>query len=226
MRVFYYEILDSTMNKAQELIDSGHKNFFVMANKQTNGRGRLGRAWHSADGNLYCTMVVENSAVNLNAYLSFCFGVALFDVLQEYDKILLNHPNLCLKWPNDILFHHQKVAGILCQIHKNCVLIGFGCNFVANDWGGFLPIKPDFQELFAKLARKFQYYYEILQKFGFVGIKHHWLSRAMEINTPIRTTIGTEKQQGFFMGVDDTGGLLFAQNNIIKTIIVGDIAVS
>lgn len=89
----------------------------VVADEQTAGMGRLGRAWYSAAGEgLYVTFVLAAKPVPV---MMLALGLAVRDVIG---------PQADLRWPNDVLLRECKCAGILAQAEGNIVLAGIGIN--------------------------------------------------------------------------------------------------
>lgn len=125
---YYFYETSSTMEIAKELAEKG-KRVIVIAEKQTQGRGRLGRKWESQEGGLWFTLSLTNSIplkhVFLLTYLSaVATALAIRDTYQLPAKV---------KWPNDVLLHERKVAGILLEIKAEVdlllyTLIGIGVN--------------------------------------------------------------------------------------------------
>jgi BirA family biotin operon repressor/biotin-[acetyl-CoA-carboxylase] ligase len=99
-----------------------------LAETQTAGRGRRGDQWQSpATGNLYLSLFWPHCAEKLNQGLSIAIGISLINTLNEAG---INQ--LQLKWPNDVLFNRQKLAGILVESRfntKQYSVVGIGLNF-------------------------------------------------------------------------------------------------
>lgn len=125
------EVVGSTSTLLNEMVGAGSLDGLVrLAELQLQGRGRRGRGWMSPYAN--------NLAMSLGARLpqrpdqlggfSLCAGLAVADRLQ-----LFGVPGVELKWPNDVLVHGAKVAGILIELHGvhggSEVVIGVGVNF-------------------------------------------------------------------------------------------------
>ena len=103
----------------------------MTARQQTAGRGRRGNAWISAPGNLYATLLVSDPASPENApELSFVAALAVHDAIV--DRAAALREKLALKWPNDVLYDGQKLAGILIESEtiagRLAVAIGIGVN--------------------------------------------------------------------------------------------------
>jgi BirA family biotin operon repressor/biotin-[acetyl-CoA-carboxylase] ligase len=105
----------------------------VIAERQTAGRGRLGRAWHSPSGlNLYCSIVLRPPlAPTAVAQIGLVAGVAVADAIAQESGL-----RPALKWPNDVLLDGRKVAGILTEMESEVervhhVIPGIGVNLNA-----------------------------------------------------------------------------------------------
>jgi BirA family transcriptional regulator, biotin operon repressor / biotin---[acetyl-CoA-carboxylase] ligase len=101
-----------------------------VADAQTAGRGRLGRAWHSPPGeNLYVSFVLRPKLpTGLVACVTLAAGLAVADAVAP----LVSSP-VRLKWPNDVLLSDRKVAGVLCEAavsegRTSFVVVGIGLN--------------------------------------------------------------------------------------------------
>lgn len=106
-----------------------HGTAFVAA-RQHAGRGSRGRAWASARGGLWCSIVARPPRADAFAALSLRVGLAVAEVLESLLPAL---PALQLKWPNDLLAEGRKLAGILCEASwsgAECrwVVVGLGIN--------------------------------------------------------------------------------------------------
>lgn len=95
---------------------------FVRAETQTHGRGRFGRTWVSAPGNLFVTVRLPDAAEILDTLLPLCLGLILVRALET-----LRVPAR-IKWPNDILVGLSKVGGILVEKRGPVIMAGLGVN--------------------------------------------------------------------------------------------------
>lgn len=96
---------------------------WLVAERQTAGRGRQGREWSSPPGNLYASGLVMLRPTDPPApTLALVAGVATVEALAM--------PELMLKWPNDVVYSRSlaKVAGILVERSDNNVVVGVGVN--------------------------------------------------------------------------------------------------
>ncbi len=131
MRLLHYNELDSTNLEARRLWPAHQPEpVAVRAITQTQGMGRNGRAWHSPLGGMWLTVVWPlNKPMHYYQALPLVVGLALTKALEENFG---NQLALQIKWPNDVLLHGKKVAGILCQsdttLNPPAILIGVGLN--------------------------------------------------------------------------------------------------
>ena len=82
----------------------------VLAEIQTAGRGRDGRTWHSPSGGIWLALLLRPQRAALSI-VSIRAGLVVADVVDD----LLRAPQARLKWPNDVLLHDRKLAGVLCE---------------------------------------------------------------------------------------------------------------
>jgi BirA family biotin operon repressor/biotin-[acetyl-CoA-carboxylase] ligase len=105
--------VDSTILEAWRLVDAGEPApFWLTADEQTQGRGRMARNWISKPGNLYSTLVLPDPG---NAHLlPFAVALAVFETARAS---IGEHQaqRLRLKWPNDVLHDGAKLSGILIE---------------------------------------------------------------------------------------------------------------
>lgn len=104
--------------------------FWLRAERQSAGKGRAGRVWQGEAGNLFCSTLVNLHPGDPSpATLALVAGLAAHDALAEAKPLL--------KWPNDLLIGGAKVAGILCEMVGQAVIVGIGVNVAA------APALPD-----------------------------------------------------------------------------------
>ncbi len=115
--------------------EGGEEGEVFVADAQTAGRGRVGRAWESPKGkNLYVSLLLrpplEPSAAPL---LTLVAGAAIFDALSG---LLADPAPLKIKWPNDVYYENRKIAGVLTEMGSHgpqvaWVVVGVGLNLNA-----------------------------------------------------------------------------------------------
>lgn len=109
--------LESTNDYARKLGDQGVSHgSWISARAQTAGRGRLGRQWSSASGNLFLSMVLRPEKTFPMTWIPLVVALAIYRVAKRSQPAL----ELALKWPNDLGIRDRKigfrkVGGILCE---------------------------------------------------------------------------------------------------------------
>ncbi|HEX4749586.1 MAG TPA: biotin--[acetyl-CoA-carboxylase] ligase [Bryobacteraceae bacterium] len=124
--IFYYPTINSTMIKASVLASSGAADgTVILADEQTAGVGRLGRSWASqAELGIYCSMLLRlNLRPGSLPLASLVLGLAAAEAIQKATEFVCD-----LRWPNDVLIHEKKVAGILTHLTEGCIIAGIGIN--------------------------------------------------------------------------------------------------
>ena len=137
----HFKEIDSTNEEARRLAAAGVQGpLWILADRQSKGRGRRGREWHSLAGNLYATLLLNPvSRIAQCAQLSFVAALAVGDLVARYAPLAVPE----LKWPNDVLADGRKIAGILLETSgmdagaPDWLAIGFGVNLV---WYHFWPL--------------------------------------------------------------------------------------
>ena len=117
-KVYFFDELTSTMDLANKLITQ-NKTGVVVAKKQTEGRGRYGRKWDSAEGGLYFSIIEETIKTE---HLSEIISLSIVETIKEYGI------NCKIKFPNDIIYRNKKIAGILIEKKGEIYIIGIGIN--------------------------------------------------------------------------------------------------
>lgn len=132
MKILTFDSLDSTSAHAARLLDQDAMQapFAVISRTQTAGRGRSGKSWDSPEGGLYLTMVLPSlpKGVQKNNLLPLWVAAVTASWLQKQFSF-----RCTIKWPNDLLFAGEKLAGILCESRVQGqsfgpFLIGIGIN--------------------------------------------------------------------------------------------------
>ena len=123
--VYYIEETDSTMTDARILAERGEPDgTVVFAGFKSEGRGRIaGRVWESRPHeSLLCTVIFRRKP---DPVITLRTGLA---VAQTFKRFIPGHGDVTVKWPNDVLFRGQKMAGILCESDGSTILVAAGLN--------------------------------------------------------------------------------------------------
>lgn len=196
---------------AGEVVPEGE---WLVADRQTAGRGRQGRTWFDGHGNFMGSTVVHPGPGDPSpASLALLCGVALHEVVST----LVPPPHLALlKWPNDVMIGNAKLAGILLEGAGRAVVVGIGVNLVQAPQvvgretvalTAFGPA-PDRDHFAEALARQFDLELQRWRSFGLEPLIRRWLAAAHPEGTAL--TVGEPGEpalQGSFAGLGADGAL-------------------
>ena len=129
IKIKKYKIVKSTNDIALKLIKQKiSEPTLITSEKQTNGRGRVGKKWISKKGNLFISLFFKFDQRKIN-FKQFAILNA-FLLKKVISKIILK--KVKIKWPNDLLFNNQKFCGILQEVIKfdnfDYLIVGIGVN--------------------------------------------------------------------------------------------------
>jgi BirA family biotin operon repressor/biotin-[acetyl-CoA-carboxylase] ligase len=190
-----------------------------LAEQQTAGRGRRGRAWLSPVGRsiaLSIGMRFDTPGEALHS-LSLVVGVAVADAVSGFDV-----PEVRLKWPNDILLGHGKLGGILIELvdlgDQPTVVIGVGLNVgsgaqiqgqVDQPVADLLEAAPRISRnaLASALINSIVDYCREFEDSGFGPIRDTWLGLHAYQDCDVEIVIGNRAVRGKVRGVTHTGEL-------------------
>lgn len=124
------DVAESTNSLLMQRAAQGGHAQCIVAELQTQGRGRRGRAWHGAlGGSLTFSLLWRfNLGASQLSGLSLAVGVALVRALHEF-----GHSGIHLKWPNDLVHGYRKLGGVLIELQGDAMgpataVIGVGLN--------------------------------------------------------------------------------------------------
>lgn len=211
----------------------------LVAELQTQGRGRRGRTWFSGLGDSLTFSILWPSqcAVNALSGLSLAVGVAIVRALTS-----LKICDVSLKWPNDVLFDHSKLAGVLIELHGDMlspgtVIIGIGLNFKLSnatknqvdqkiiDIVSIIGSIPDRNQLLAVLLKKLIKVLDVFELSGFEPFAKEWeryhayQGKAIQVNFPDGTI-----KNGVAIGIASDGALQINTSTGIVQLRSGEIS--
>jgi len=127
----WFDSIGSTNDEALAWAAAGADDLsIVMADEQTQGRGRLNRRWFTPKGSALAVSLILRPSASLRPHLSRTVGLAALSIAESFSQ---NGLNPQIKWPNDILLNEKKVAGILVESvwsgeDVDSLVIGMGIN--------------------------------------------------------------------------------------------------
>lgn len=239
--IHIFQEIDSTNLKGMDLGKRGSpEGTIILAETQSNGRGRLGRKWISPEGNIYLSVILRPEISPSHAPLiTLMAAVASASSLKNN----LNIP-ASIKWPNDILIEGKKVGGILTEMNSgmdkiNFIVLGIGIN--VNMDISILP--PDVRaistsikdtiggsvsriEVLSSLLKELDKWYNIFIENGSGPILKEWRALSSNLGKRVMAASLNGVMEGVAMDIDDYGRLILKlDNGSIEKITSGDVTV-
>jgi len=237
-RIYAYDATDSTMDIAHRLAGAGEpEGSVVVAERQSRGRGRLGRSWLSPKGKGIYISVILRPTVQLQTVplVTLMAAVAAARAVERETGL---RPGI--KWPNDLMLGGKKIAGILTELNAELnraryVIIGIGMNVntpktqlparatsLAEEKGGRLDRVSLARALLVEVDRA---YAEFLSE-GFDGILEAWRGFASFLGRRIRVVAEGRTVDGQAVDVDSNGALLVrTDNGFVEPVAAGEVLV-
>lgn len=203
---------------------------WLVADRQTGGRGRQGRSWLDAPGNFMGSTVVHLSPQDpAPATLSFVAALAVYETVLAR---IANPRDLQLKWPNDVLLRGGKFCGLLLEREGSSVVVGIGVNLAsaprserqANALAEQGPA-PDRDAFAAELGAQFDLELGRWRQFGLEPILNRWLAVAHPVGSALTVhEPNGDRVSGAFDGLEPDGALrLRLADGSCRVIHAGDV---
>ncbi len=240
-RIIHLPELESTQSKARELAGKGEpEGSLVLAERQTQGRGRLHRVWTGLPGSIFLSLILRPTTPAHNAsHFPLLAGVAL---ARTVDNCL---PGLRprLKWPNDLQLKGKKCAGILTELAAeperiHYLLLGIGLN--VNCPAG--QLNPEIRDiatslqietggtvsrtiLVRTLLQELEILYQTYQSQGFEPVKTQWKTWSNTLDKQVRITRIKQDLEGRALDIDAQGALIIQlANGRLRSVSAGDVS--
>ncbi len=210
MKIYRYKEVTSTQKIAKKLVENGAEEGVVVADLQTEGRGRLDRKWISPLGGLYFSIVLK-----INEKLPLISAIAVAQTLKKIDL------DAKIKWPNDILIKNKKIAGILIECIDGYAILGVGINIDKSPLESATSIKDEgvhvSKEVLLNQILEHLHFYKSAE-----NIVEEYKKLSNTIGRFVRIKTVKEEIEGKAVDIDEHGRLIIEKDNKLKTIISGD----
>lgn len=239
--ILYFDSIDSTNTKAQELAEKGYPSgTLVVADKQIAGKGRRGRNWESPSGcGIFMTLMLKpdinpNNASMLTLVSALAVAKALADITGKDAKI---------KWPNDIVIDGRKVCRILTEMsaqfdYINNIVIGIGINVNNSSFPEEISAtasslrllsggkKYRRAEIIEKIMEYFEKYYSIfLETEDLSALVNEYDAMLVNMKRQVKVLDPKEPFEGTAMGITKTGELIVDTWESRKLVSSGEVSV-
>jgi biotin-[acetyl-CoA-carboxylase] ligase BirA-like protein len=237
--IHHFNEVTSTNDVAKELAAKGaEEGTVVVSERQTLGRGRLGREWASPQGGMWFSMVLRPKVAPKDASkLTFVAAVAVTKLIREMFDLEAE-----IKWPNDILIGGKKVCGILTETSTkgdavDFVVAGVGINanvslnsFSEELRDSLTSLKKELKEeinrekFMRALLEELERYYVMFTQKKFDLILGEWRNLAGFLGQYVEIKSFDEEFIGRAVDVDQDGALMVKlRDGTVKKVLSGDI---
>lgn len=230
-KIYYFPELESTniiaKEKATHKEEGVNEGTIVIAERQSAGKGRLGRNWFSPAGGIWLSMILyPQLSPSYIPRITLMTAVAVVKAIERCTKIKTQ-----IKWPNDILINEKKVCGILTEMSAeldliNWVVVGIGVNvnikqqeFPENIRERTTSLKEALRKEISRVRlvqmflKEFERYYELLKKREISLILKEWKSYSHTLGKKIRVDMGERIITGEAVDINEEGALILKKED-------------
>ncbi len=236
-RIFSYASTTSTNDVAYMLAEqSMQEGALILSEKQTKGRGRMGRSWASpAKGGLYFSLILRPRITPTEAgRITLMASICVAKVIRDSYAI-----DAVIKWPNDVYVGREKICGILTEMNAeqdgiNFIILGIGINL--NTDPGKLPkgstslkykIKKHINRIqfLQKLLCELELHYLKIKNLKFEEIISEWRDLSITLGKRIKVKWRSNLIEGQAMDIDSSGALIVRDDfGFFHHILSGDVS--
>jgi BirA family biotin operon repressor/biotin-[acetyl-CoA-carboxylase] ligase len=238
--IYTFKTIGSTNETAKRIAESGSlEGTVITAEKQTRGKGRLGRSWHSPPGKgLYFSIILhpEIDVVKMPA-LSQVAALSVSKVIERLTKM-----ETLVKWPNDCLLNGKKVAGILLEASAELdkvayVILGIGINIntIKKELPSSLRSKAtslgieagkefDKVGILKLLLYELEKSYNSFCKYGLRFIGPELTKKSVVLGRMLDFKLGRKKITGTAINLDENGALRVEVGRDVQTLSAGEVS--
>lgn len=236
----FLDSVDSTNTYLMQAYVAGlrHGLVAVLAQAQTQGRGRAGRAWLAEPGASVCLSIGLPLDCSEMPFLPLCVGVGIAQCLQSLGV------GVSLKWPNDVLIQGRKLAGVLCEGGQGpaggFTVVGIGLNIrpvhvpsgqagvpptaLVDHWPSYRPL-PDARALAYRLVPSVVSAIELGRRSGLDDIAAWFAQRDAFVGQPVAVSDqGQVLMQGLALGLASDGAYRIQTPQGEQRVYVGDVS--
>lgn len=220
--IHHFQSVPSTNNVAKELAEDGAaEGTVIIAEEQTQGRGRMDRTWHSPAGGIWMSVILRPDLPPYRVQdITLVAAVAVVNAIKVSTGL-----DPMIKWPNDIYMGGRKVCGILTEMKGEAdkvhyVVVGIGLN-VNNDFAeaendlqtagslkGIAHKQLDRKELVREILSCFEKNFSIYCREGLASILDLWRHNNITLGRNVILKIGDREFSGIAVDITSEGGLL------------------
>jgi BirA family biotin operon repressor/biotin-[acetyl-CoA-carboxylase] ligase len=241
-KIFRYKRVNSTQDKAKKFAQKGlAEGTAIIAEIQTQGKGRLGRRWVSPKGGIWVSIILRPEITSMETpKITMIGGLAVAKAIAELFRLEAK-----LKWPNDVLVRtngveFRKVCGVLTEAvlgigRVNYVIMGLGINVnnrippalrdVAISLKDATGRNLSREKLLRKVLEKFDNYYLDFKKLGMDPILKECKRISAVLGREVKIECADEVIEGKALDIDEYGALIVETDEGRKKVVAGDVTI-
>lgn len=237
----YYANTPSTIGVGRQLAQEGDMGklhgLVIIAEEQTGGVGRMGRAWVSPGGGIWITIMLRpHIPVDHVFMITMAGSIAVARAIRkEYDIGAL------IKWPNDIFIGSRKVAGLLLElsaeadlVHHCLLSLGIDANVPVAEFdpvirdritslSAELGREVDRAALLARVLKEFESHLQLVEDGEYDTIIQEWKSLSSTLENRVQIKTLKESFEGEAIDIDEFGALIVRKDDkTLERVIAGD----
>lgn len=221
-KLLYIEEVDSTNEECRRQAAKGcESGLLVVCDKQTAGKGRLGRKWEAIKNECLCMSIILRPDIMPyeTPQITLIAGIAVRRIINR-----LTYLDVQIKWPNDIIYKGRKLTGILTEMSAemekvNYIICGIGINVNTEGFEGELKEKAT--SIYIETGRRFKRNnivnefineflpaYELFCREGFAPFVNEYNEYCANVGMEVKTVGGRSEIHGIAKGVNHRGELI------------------
>ncbi|MCP3676412.1 MAG: biotin--[acetyl-CoA-carboxylase] ligase [Deltaproteobacteria bacterium] len=237
---FHHEIASTNKTAIRMAKGLAPEGTVVVADRQSGGRGRLGRRWESPSGGIYTSIILRPPIAPRDApKMNLMAAVAVAEAVAGF----LPRPPL-VKWPNDLLVDGRKISGILAEMDAEMdrvhfIVIGIGINVNAVMDGLPQEVRDiatsvremrgepvSRVELLQNLYYKLDGWYDRFLREGFAPVREAWIRLSEMSGRTVEVMQFDGVVKGTAIGIDEDGALMVrGQSGEVTRVTGGDVVI-
>lgn len=232
--IHVYEEVDSTNQVVKKMaIEHAPHHTLVVANSQTQGRGRFGRSFYSPkNSGIYMSLLLRQTAsLQDTSKITIQAAVAVYEAIRECYGIETQ-----IKWVNDIYYQGHKLCGILCEAISDfesgqveAIIMGIGLNVTTQDFpeklseiATALPLKrANRNALIAAILQQFF----LLEQQPFSMVLDSYRQASLLMNKTITYPWKQEMCEGIVTAINDEGNLVVESKGEKRILQSGEVSI-